>query len=91
MPPPDSFVVELRASGHRLEIGPDRSILEEVEKHVPVDFTCRKGECGSCVQKVLEGRPAHRDTVLSKRAKEAGKRITICVSRSETDVLVLDL
>jgi ferredoxin len=85
------FEVELRRSGVTLHVPPDRSLLEVVEEAVPVDFTCRRGECGSCVSTVLEGVPELRNTVLSARARAAGRRIALCVDRSVTPVLVLDL
>jgi hypothetical protein len=40
---------------------------------------------------VLEGTPDHRDSVLSQAEKDAGEVMLICVSRSRTERLVLDL
>lgn len=88
---PAAFVVELRRSGHVLPVPADRSLLSVVEEVVPVDFTCRAGECGSCVSTVLAGVPDYRNTVLSARARQAGRRIALCVDRSSSPTLVLDL
>lgn len=85
------FDVELRRSGRTLHVPPDRSLIEVVEEVVAVDFTCRRGDCGSCVSTVLEGVPDYRNTVLSERARAAGRRIALCVDRSQTPLLVLDL
>jgi ferredoxin len=90
-----AFDVVLRRSGCTLHVPADRSLLEVVEE-VPlvggaVDFTCRRGECGSCVSTVLDGVPEFRNSVLSARARAAGRRIALCVDRSATPVLVLDL
>jgi vanillate O-demethylase ferredoxin subunit len=86
------FMVELRRSGLTLPVPEDRTLLDVVREAVPeVDFNCLLGECGACVSPVLEGEPLHRDTVLSARAKAAGRRIALCVSRSRSAVLVLDL
>jgi vanillate O-demethylase ferredoxin subunit len=85
------FDVVLRRSGRTLHVPPGRTLLEVVEEVVDVDFTCRRGECGSCVSTVLEGTPEHRNTVLSARARAAGRRIALCVDRAATPVLVLDL
>jgi vanillate O-demethylase ferredoxin subunit len=89
--PGGAFTVELRRSGHVLPVPADRTLLEVVEEVVAVDFTCRRGECGSCVSTVLAGVPEHRNTVLSARARLAGRRIALCVDRSATPLLVLDL
>jgi hypothetical protein len=40
---------------------------------------------------VLEGTPDHRDSVLTDAEREAGEVMMICVSRSRTPRLVLDL
>lgn len=87
-----AFTVELRRSGVTVEVPADRTILDVVRPLAPgISWNCLRGECGTCTQTVLDGVPAHRDTVLSPRAKEAGKRITICVSRARTERLALDL
>ncbi|WP_409330305.1 2Fe-2S iron-sulfur cluster-binding protein [Trujillonella humicola] len=86
-----AFDVELRRSGHRLHVPSDRSLIEVVEEVVDVDYTCRRGDCGSCVSTVLDGVPDYRNTVLSERARAAGRRIALCVDRAHTPVLVLDL
>ena len=78
-------------SGVTLQVTPDDSILELVEAAgVPITTSCYEGVCGSCEAKVLEGTPDHRDSVLSAPQKESGAMI-ICVSRSRTERLVLDL
>jgi vanillate O-demethylase ferredoxin subunit len=50
-----------------------------------------EGVCGTCETPVLEGIPDHRDSVLSKREREANKVMMICCSGSKTGKLVLDL
>jgi vanillate O-demethylase ferredoxin subunit len=47
--------------------------------------------CGTCITDVLEGVPDHRDLILSGDEKAAGNLITPCVSRSKTNLLVLDV
>ena len=85
------FTVVLRRSGATRTVPADRSLLDVVQEVVPVPFTCRAGTCGSCVSTVLEGVVDHRNTVLSARAKATGARIALCVDRSVTPELVLDL
>ena len=87
-----SFEIELRRTGRVVTVPADRSALAAVRDVVPTaEFNCLQGEGGACVATVLEGTPDHRDTVLSERAKAAGKRIILCVSRSLSDRLVIDL
>ncbi|MCP9965226.1 2Fe-2S iron-sulfur cluster-binding protein [Actinomadura madurae] len=53
--------------------------------------SCRQGLCGTCETPVLEGEPDHRDSILDDGEREAGDCMFVCVSRSRSDRLVLDL
>lgn len=86
------FDVELRQSGLTFHIPPDKTILEVLaEAGVDPMYDCTRGECGVCQVTVLEGLPDHRDYYLSDAEKKAGNVMQICVSRSFSDKLVLDL
>jgi ferredoxin len=52
---------------------------------------CEQGICSACETAVLAGVPDHRDSVLTPREKAANGYMMICVSRSLTPRLVLDL
>ncbi len=87
----ERFEVVCQRSGITLEVDDGDSILELVEAAgVPITTSCYEGICGSCKARVLEGVPDHRDSVLKAPDKEAGDMI-LCVSRSRTPRLVLDL
>ena len=87
-----AFEVELAASGLILTVGPDASILGTVETAgVPVLSSCTEGTCGTCETVVLAGTPDHRDCVLTPAERETAGVMMICVSRSLTPRLVLDL
>jgi ferredoxin len=89
---PSPFEIELRRTGTVRTVPANRTALEIVREEVPhAEFNCLQGECGACVATVLGGIPEHRDTVLSERARLAGKRIILCVSRSLTPRIVVDL
>lgn len=90
--PREAFEVELARTGTVLKVAPDRSILDVVEESgVSVLSSCREGTCGTCETEVLSGEPDHRDSVLTTEDREAGDTMMICVSRSCTPRLVLDL
>lgn len=89
---PEEFEIELRSTGQVFTVAADRTALQVLQEQIPgIDSNCLRGECGACVQTLLAGEPLHLDTVLSARAKAAGKRFIPCVSRSEGSRLVLDL
>src|SRR6266851_4453496 len=88
----EAFEVYLAQSDLTLTVPPDASILSVVEgAGVGVLSSCAEGTCGTCETSVLEGIPDHRDSVLDQDEREAGNCMMICVSRSCTPRLVLDI
>ncbi|MCI2420916.1 PDR/VanB family oxidoreductase [Saccharopolyspora sp. K220] len=88
----DELELELRRSGVVLAVGPDTTLLEAIRgAGVEADSDCEEGYCGTCETTVLEGDPDHRDVVLSKVERAAGKTMMPCVSRACGKKLVLDL
>jgi ferredoxin-NADP reductase len=88
----EAFEVFLRRSDLTLTVAPDRSILSVVdEAGVGVLSSCAEGTCGTCETRVVEGEPDHLDSVLSEEERRANDCMMICVSRSRSSRLVLDL
>jgi ferredoxin-NADP reductase len=86
------FEVVLDRSGLTLQVPVGKSILEVcLEAGVDLPSSCEEGTCGTCETEVLEGVPDHRDSVLSDQEREAADTMMVCVSRSLTGRLVLDL
>lgn len=90
---PDSpFEVELRRTGTTLTVEPGESILETVRTVLDdVPSSCEEGFCGTCETRVLAGEVDHRDQILTDSEKAANETMFICVSRSRSAKLVLDL
>jgi len=88
----ETFEVVCHRSGITVDVSADLSILEALEDaDVPVLGSCYEGVCGTCEAKVLEGAPAHRDSVLTEAEQASGTVMMTCVSRSRTERIVLDL
>lgn len=87
-----AFDVELSVSGVTLRVPADQSILE-VARSVRGDlyYSCQEGYCGSCETRVLAGRPDHRGTLMSPEEHDEEGTMLICVGRSHSRRLVLDL
>ncbi|NGO09390.1 oxidoreductase [Streptomyces sp. HC44] len=86
-----AFEVELD-TGEVYTVPPDKTIAEVLEDNgVPLDTSCREGICGTCVLRVLQGDPDHRDHCLSTKEKAAGDQIAACVSRARSPRLVVEL
>ncbi len=87
-----AFEVELRSSGRTVTVEPHMSILDALaDAGVPTVSSCGEGTCGTCETTVLEGVPDHRDSVLEAAERDENDCLMICVSRSCTARLVLDL
>jgi cytochrome P450/ferredoxin-NADP reductase len=88
----EAFEVHLAQSGLTVTVPPDKSILSVLEEAgAPVLSSCAEGTCGTCETNVLAGVPDHRDSILDAEEREANDCMMICVSRSCTERLVLDL
>jgi len=89
-PEDTAFTVRLSRSGKCYDIAPGVSILDTLRKHGHVvPSSCESGTCGTCRTRFSAGEPDHRDLVLSDHEKRTD--IMICVSRSKTPELALDL
>jgi ferredoxin-NADP reductase len=90
--PAISFRVKPALSGMELEVPAGRSIVEVAEEAgAPVIFSCMEGTCGTCETRILCGEADHRDSILTDEEKAANEMMMICVSRSKSDVLELEL
>jgi ferredoxin-NADP reductase len=88
----ETFEVVCQRSGLTLKVGDDRSILEVAEAAgLKVLASCRAGVCGTCEVDVIDGSPDHRDSVLSASERAENEFMLVCVSRSLSPRLVLDM
>ncbi|MCW2773130.1 MAG: ferredoxin [Nocardioides sp.] len=88
----EPFEVELARTGQVLVVPTDRAVVHVLdEAGVQVLTSCSEGKCGTCEVGVLGGLPDHRDSVLTGDERAANDRMMVCVSRSTTKRLVLDL
>lgn len=88
----DGFEVQLARSGRIVAIPASRTVVEALaEAGVDVPTSCEQGVCGTCMTRVLEGIPDHRDLCLTPQEQAANDQFTPCCSRSKSARLVLDL
>ncbi|WP_166418704.1 PDR/VanB family oxidoreductase [Cochlodiniinecator piscidefendens] len=87
-----AFDVEIYATGQVVHIPADKSIIEALEE-AGLDplYDCQRGDCGICQCDVIEGIPDHRDVILTDDERAANDVMQICVSRSKSPKLVIDI
>lgn len=87
-----AFTLRIASSGLELLVPEDRTALEVLEDagfDIPV--SCGQGICGTCLTRVVDGQPEHRDLFLSDEEKARNDQFTPCCSRARSACLVLDL
>jgi cytochrome P450/ferredoxin-NADP reductase len=86
------FTVVAARSKVSFEVQPGERIAEKLIAHgIEVRMSCQSGVCGTCVTRVIDGMPDHRDHVQTASEKASNRTITVCCSRSKTRRLVLDI
>ncbi len=84
------FEVLLARKGIRLQVQPEQTIVRAIElAGLRVPTSCLSGLCGACKTDYLQGDVDHQDYILSDDEKQ--RCMTLCVSRSHSPLLVLDL
>jgi vanillate O-demethylase ferredoxin subunit len=87
-----AFEVQIKSSGQIIFIPEDISVVEALSfEGIDIPTSCAQGICGTCLTKVLEGVPEHRDQYLTPEERASNEQFTPCCSRAHTARLVLDL
>jgi vanillate monooxygenase ferredoxin subunit len=87
-----SFEVQLASSGRVVSVPADQTVIRALAAAgVHVSTSCEQGVCGTCLTRVLDGRPLHRDLYLTPEEQAANDQFLPCCSRACTPRLVLDL
>nr|WP_315237664.1 PDR/VanB family oxidoreductase [uncultured Albidiferax sp.] len=87
-----SFDVKLASSGRVVRIAADQTVAKALAlAGVEIPMSCEQGVCGTCLTRVLEGEPDHKDMYLTPEEQAANDQFTPCCSRSKSALLVLDL
>ncbi|MEP6501769.1 MAG: PDR/VanB family oxidoreductase [Betaproteobacteria bacterium] len=88
----ESFEVRLARSGRIVVVPKDVSVARALAAvGIDVPTSCEQGVCGTCLTRVVDGVPEHRDLYLTPEEQACNDQFTPCCSRSKTPLLVLDL
>ncbi len=88
---PKPVVVRLASTGRTIDVPADVSIADALRTAgIPVEKSCGRGVCGTCELRVVDGVPAHLDSVTSDDIKNQLGVFYPCVSRAETSEITVD-
>lgn len=88
----DAFEVQIGHGGAIHAVPAGRSVVQVLAEHgIEIQVSCEQGVCGTCLTRVLDGTPDHRDVYLTDQEKAANDYFTPCCSRARSGRLVLDL
>ncbi|MDB5744755.1 MAG: ferredoxin [Polaromonas sp.] len=87
-----SFEVQLASSGKVVVVPADKTVVQALaDAGVEVQVSCEQGVCGTCLTRVLQGVPDHKDMFLTPEEQAANDQFLPCCSRALSPRLVLDL
>lgn len=87
-----SFEIQVASTGAVLRVAADQNVVAALAAiGITVETSCEQGVCGTCLTRVLEGTPEHRDMYLTPAEQAKGDQFLPCCSRSKSARLVLDL
>jgi vanillate monooxygenase ferredoxin subunit len=88
----EAFRIRISSTGNDYLVPPHRSVVEVLAEHgVNIPVSCEQGVCGTCVTRLLDGIPDHRDMFMTDDEHARNDQFTPCCSRARTPLLVLDL
>lgn len=86
------FDIQIASTGQTIRVNADESAVAALARHdIEIPVSCEQGVCGTCLTRVKDGKPLHRDLFLSDEEKAANDQFTPCCSRACTSLLVLDI
>jgi vanillate monooxygenase ferredoxin subunit len=86
------FEVQIASSGRIIVVPRDQTVVQALAAAgVDVPTSCEQGVCGTCITRVIDGVPDHKDVYFTPEEHAANDQFTPCCSRAKSARLVLDL
>ena len=81
----NSFEVQLASSGRVVRVPADQTVVQALAAcGIEIQTSCEQGVCGTCLTRVLEGEPDHKDLYLTPEEHAANDQFLPCCSRSRS-------
>ena len=86
------FDIRIASTGKVYRVTKDQTVVAALATHgIDIPTSCAQGVCGTCLTRVIDGDPEHRDLYQTEAERARNDQFTPCCSRSRGPVLVLDL
>ncbi|WP_018227621.1 PDR/VanB family oxidoreductase [Methyloversatilis universalis] len=86
------FDVKLARSGRVIPVRREQTVAQALAAAgVDLPVSCEQGVCGTCLTRVIDGTPDHRDMYMTPAEQAKNDCFTPCCSRSLSPLLVIDL
>ncbi|BAL27197.1 hypothetical protein AZKH_p0314 (plasmid) [Azoarcus sp. KH32C] len=86
------FDVRIASTGKVVRVAKDQTVVAALAEHgIVIPTSCQQGVCGTCLTRVIDGDPDHRDLYQTAAEHACDDQFTPCCSRARSPVLVLDL
>ncbi|MBN3785526.1 PDR/VanB family oxidoreductase [Burkholderia sp. Ac-20353] len=86
------FEIEIRSCGKVIRVAADQTPANApLDAGFALPLSCEQGVCGTCMTRVLDGEPDHRDLYLTDDERSRNDCFMPCCSRFKSKRLVLDL
>lgn len=87
-----AFQVKLASTGKSYPVAAGQTVVQALREHgIEIMTSCEQGVCGTCITRVLDGVPDHRDMYFTEEERALNDQFTPCCSRASSRTLVLDL
>jgi vanillate O-demethylase ferredoxin subunit len=86
------YTVTAARSGISVLVDGTQTIAEALRgRGIDVPVSCEQGICGTCMVRVIDGVPDHRDLYQTDEERAANTHMTLCCSRAKSASLTLDI
>ena len=87
-----AFTVKIASTGQEIQVPAEQTVVQALQQAgIDISIACEQGVCGTCLTRVLEGIPDHKDMYLTPEEQAANDQFTPCCSRAKSAVMVLDI
>lgn len=86
------FEVVLASTGQAIRVAREQTVVQALAMiGIEVPTSCEQGVCGTCLTRVLDGVPDHRDMYLTPQEQKRNDQFLPCCSRARSERLVIDI